>query len=110
MLTQAARCFSINITASLRASSSEPHVVKTTILSVTIEIHRIVSCANVSIDFPRWNPMRISICKILFACLIVGGTAYGITILRAPRVPGEKLRMIEKLEKENEVLHREIEE
>jgi len=54
--------------------------------------------------------MRISISKIFFACLILGCTAYGITILRAPRVPDEKRRMIEQLEKENEALHREIEE
>lgn len=53
--------------------------------------------------------MRISIRKVLFACMVVGGTAFGITILRVPRTFNEKHRMIEQLEKENETLHRQIE-
>ena len=52
--------------------------------------------------------MRISIGKILFACLMVGGAAYGITILRSPHSFNEKHLQIEQLEKENEVLIRQI--
>ncbi len=53
--------------------------------------------------------MRISIGKVFFACLLVGCTAYGITVLRGPHVFTEKHRMIEQLEKENETLNRQIE-
>ena len=52
--------------------------------------------------------MRISIRKILFACLAVGGTAFGITILRSPHSFSEKHHQIEQMEKENEVLIRKI--
>jgi cell division protein FtsB len=66
---------------------------------------------NVSIDFPGYFPMRISIRKIFFVCIVLGGTAYGITILRGSHsISGfeEKRRQIEQLEKENEKLQREI--
>ena len=53
--------------------------------------------------------MRNSIGKILFACFVVGVSAYGITVLRGPRQASESQRKIEKLEKENEALQREIE-
>lgn len=53
--------------------------------------------------------MRISIGKVFFTCLLVGCTAYGITVLRGPHVFTEKHRMIEQLEKENETLNRQIE-
>ena len=55
--------------------------------------------------------MRISIRKIFFVCVVLGGTAYGITILRGTHNLGgfeEKRRQIEQLEKENEKLQREI--
>jgi hypothetical protein len=48
--------------------------------------------------------MRISIRKVLFACLVLGGAAYGITILRGPHAFNEKRLQIEQLEKENEIL------
>ena len=62
---------------------------------------------SVSIDFPGNFPMRISIRKIFFVCVVLGGTAYGITILRGTHNLGgfeEKRRQIEQLEKENEKL------
>jgi cell division protein FtsB len=55
--------------------------------------------------------MRISFRKVLFACLLLAGTTYGITILRGSHNLGgfsEKRRQIEQLEQENESLHREI--
>src|ERR1700722_8759461 len=52
--------------------------------------------------------MRISIGKILFACLVAGGAAFGITILRSPHSFNEKHLQIEQLEKENEILIRKI--
>jgi hypothetical protein len=48
--------------------------------------------------------MRISLRKILFACLVVGGAVFGITILRSPHSFNEKHLQIEQLEKENEVM------
>ena len=48
--------------------------------------------------------MRISIPKVLFGCLLVSGTTYGIMILRGPNTFDEKHRQIEQLEKENEIL------
>jgi cell division protein FtsB len=45
------------------------------------------------------------------ACLLVGGTTYGITVLRGPHGIGglaEKRREIEELEKQNEALNKEI--
>jgi cell division protein FtsB len=53
--------------------------------------------------------MRISIRTIFFACVLVGGAAFGITILHGPHASAEKRRQIELLEKENQVLHGEIE-
>jgi hypothetical protein len=52
--------------------------------------------------------MRVSIPKVFLACVLVGGAAYGITILRGSRAPNEKHHAIEQLEKENLILHREI--
>jgi len=48
--------------------------------------------------------MRISIRKILFACFVLVGGAYGISVLRGPHGPSEKRREIDQLEKENEAL------
>jgi cell division protein FtsB len=55
--------------------------------------------------------MRISFSKVVVACVLLGGTTYGITILRGSyNADGlEKRRQIEKLERENEILQREIE-
>ena len=55
--------------------------------------------------------MRVSPFKILFACALIGGMTYGITTLRGSYNSDglEKRRQIEKLERENEILQREIE-
>ena len=55
--------------------------------------------------------MRISFGKLAFACVLIAGTAYGITVLRGPHGIGglaEKRRQIDQLEKENEALNKEI--
>jgi len=55
--------------------------------------------------------MRVSIRKVILACVALAGTAYGITILRGSHNLGgfaEKRRQIEQLEQENEKLQREI--
>jgi cell division protein FtsB len=52
--------------------------------------------------------MRISISKVIFACLILGGVTYGVTMFRGNHAFSEKHRMIEQLEKENETLSKEI--
>jgi len=55
--------------------------------------------------------MRISFRKLFFACVILGGTAYGVTILRSSHGIAsfsEKRHQIEQLERENEALQREI--
>ena len=55
--------------------------------------------------------MRISIRKVLLACVVLSGMGYGITVLRGSHGLGsfdEKRRQIERLEQENESLHREI--
>jgi hypothetical protein len=56
--------------------------------------------------------MRISIRNALFACLALGVTVYGITVLRGSyNMTGgvEKRRQIDQLELENQKLHSEIE-
>ena len=55
--------------------------------------------------------MRISTSKVLIACAVLAGTTYGITILRGSyNAEGiEKHRQIEQLERDNEVLQRQIE-
>jgi hypothetical protein len=55
--------------------------------------------------------MRISISKVFVACAVLAGTTYGITVLRGSyNAEGiEKHRQIEQLERENEVLQRQIE-
>lgn len=52
--------------------------------------------------------MRISIRNVIFVCLLLGGTAYGVTMFRGPHAFSEKRRAIEQLEKENETLSKEI--
>jgi len=52
--------------------------------------------------------MRISIRKFIFTCVLIGVAGCGITVLRGPRAASEKHRMIDQLEKENEILAREI--
>jgi cell division protein FtsB len=55
--------------------------------------------------------MRISFRKLFFACVVLGGTAYGITIIRGSHSIAsfdEKHHQIERLERENEGLQREI--
>ena len=54
--------------------------------------------------------MRISIGKVLFSCLLIGGAAYGVTTFRTAATNNEKAREIQQLEKENVDLHRQIEE
>lgn len=56
--------------------------------------------------------MFISLRRILLICAVIAGVAYGITILRGFRGIGsfdEKRKQIMQLERENEMLHREIE-
>lgn len=55
--------------------------------------------------------MRISFGKMLLIFGMVGGTVYGVTILRGSRIVGfsEKRRQIQQLEHENEVFQRELE-
>jgi hypothetical protein len=52
--------------------------------------------------------MRISLRKVFFACVLVGGSAYGITFLRGPHAFSEKRLQIDQLEKDNEILLRKI--
>ncbi|MDQ2898242.1 MAG: septum formation initiator family protein [Acidobacteriota bacterium] len=57
--------------------------------------------------------MKLSRWKVGYATLVFLGIAYGFVVLRGPHgIPGlaEKRSQIEQLEKENEKLHREIEE
>ena len=62
--------------------------------------------------------MRISLRNVLFVCVALVGSAYGITLLRGTLGAAgfhsmvgsdEKRRQIEQLERENEILAREIE-
>ena len=55
--------------------------------------------------------MRISLRKIVFGCVVLAGTTYGITIMRGSHSIAafeEKRKQIDVLEHENESLHREI--
>jgi cell division protein FtsB len=52
--------------------------------------------------------MRISVGKVFFVCVLVGSVTYGIRILRGFHPSAERQRQIELLEKENEILYREI--
>ncbi len=52
--------------------------------------------------------MRITISKVIFACVLVAGAGYGVTVFRGPHAFSEKHRTIEQLEKQNEALTREI--
>ena len=55
--------------------------------------------------------MRLSLIKILFACVALAGATYGIKTVRASYNSDgvEKRHQIEKLERDNEILQREIE-
>jgi cell division protein FtsB len=55
--------------------------------------------------------MRVSLRKIVFACVVLAGTTYGIAMLRGTHSIAtfeEKRKQIDQLEKENQALHREI--
>ncbi len=55
--------------------------------------------------------MRISLPKLVFGCILLGGVAYGVTVLRGPHgIAGMQAKRseIDSLEKENERLEREI--
>ena len=55
--------------------------------------------------------MRVSLRKIVFACVMLAGATYGIAMLRGTHSLAtfeEKRKQIDQLEKENQALHREI--
>ena len=55
--------------------------------------------------------MRLSLGKIIFGCVLLGGATYGIAMLRSTHSLAtfeEKRRQIELLERENQELHRDI--
>src|SRR4051794_24396162 len=86
------------------ASSLEPQVLKTTILSVIQ--------SRLDVTMISHTSMKISVVKTVYAFIVLCGIVYAFVALRGPNgIPAlmDKRRQVQEFEVGNEQLHREIE-
>jgi cell division protein FtsB len=107
MFTQAARFCETRQSAISSASASEPQAQKTRICSSTFALSRHAWGMLV-----WWRSgMKVSLVKIGYAAVLLGGLSYGCVQLRGPNGVSalmDRRQEIKNLEKENEQLQREL--